>query len=231
MSLLVVDRYRDPLIPSPTSGSGALQWARELVISVSGALGVPGTSADEVRRSLPIGVASAEQTNSGCASSTEHASSDAAINELRRRSGLTWEQLARIFGVARRSVHFWASGKPMNAANEERLGRLLALVRYIDRGTARETRMALVTAFPDGGIPFDLLTSDAFDEVAERLGPGIASARPTLSPLSFSAKVARTTASPGELVGARHDTVHQEARRSRAGRSVRAKSERDGETR
>lgn len=231
MSLLVVDRYRDRLTPSPTSGSGALQWARGLVISVSGALGVPGTSADEAFRSEPIGVTSAEQTSSGCASADEQESSDTAINELRRRSGLTWEQLARIFGVARRSIHFWASGKPMNAANEERLGRLLAVIRYIDRGTARETRMALVTALPEGGIPFELLLSDAFDEVAERLGPGIASAGPKLSPLAISARVARATGSPEKLVGARHDTVHQEAGRSRAGRSVKTKSGRDGENR
>ena len=40
----------------------------------------------------------------------------AAIGELRRLSGLTWDQLARIFSVSRRSLHFWASGKPMTPA-------------------------------------------------------------------------------------------------------------------
>ena len=33
-----------------------------------------------------------------------------AIGELRRLSGLTWDQLARLFNVSRRSLHFWASG-------------------------------------------------------------------------------------------------------------------------
>ena len=33
------------------------------------------------------------------------------IAELRSLSGLTWEQTARLLGVTRRSVHFWASGE------------------------------------------------------------------------------------------------------------------------
>ena len=57
----------------------------------------------------------------------------AAVSEFRRLAGLTWEQLARVFGVARRSLHFWASGPPINAGNEEHLRRLLAVLRQADR--------------------------------------------------------------------------------------------------
>jgi hypothetical protein len=32
------------------------------------------------------------------------------IAEIRHLTGLTWEQLAQVFNVSRRSVHFWASG-------------------------------------------------------------------------------------------------------------------------
>ncbi|WP_419950972.1 helix-turn-helix domain-containing protein [Candidatus Palauibacter sp.] len=70
----------------------------------------------------------------------------AAVSELRRISGLTWEQLAELFGVSRRSVHCWASGKPLNAANHERLMRVLDVVRDADRGTAHSTRAALLEA-------------------------------------------------------------------------------------
>jgi hypothetical protein len=119
----------------------------------------------------------------------------------------------------------------MNAVNEERLGRLLVVVRYVDRGTPRDTRTALLTALPDGVIPYELLLNDDLDEVVVRLGSGSALARPRLLPLALSARVAKTPASPEELVGALHDSVHQEAGRSRAGRSVKIKSESDGNNR
>ena len=57
-----------------------------------------------------------------------------AVSELRRISGLTWEQLAGLFGVSRRAVHFWASGKPLNATNHQRLMRVLDVVRGADVG-------------------------------------------------------------------------------------------------
>src|SRR4030065_864926 len=36
-----------------------------------------------------------------------------AIAEIRRLTGLTWGQIAEIFDVSRRTIHFWASGKPL----------------------------------------------------------------------------------------------------------------------
>ena len=53
-----------------------------------------------------------DQTSAGVSVSSI-APSGAAIGELRRLSGLTWDQLARLFNLSRRSLHFWASGKPM----------------------------------------------------------------------------------------------------------------------
>lgn len=56
-------------------------------------------------------------------------------------SGLTWDQLARYFGVSRRAVHLWAAGGRMSAANEEMLSRLVALVdsvRELDPAARRQ---------------------------------------------------------------------------------------------
>lgn len=50
------------------------------------------------------------------------------LEELRKHTGLTWEQIARLFGVSRRSVHSWARGGRMTAANEEAVIRLAKLV-------------------------------------------------------------------------------------------------------
>ena len=42
-----------------------------------------------------------------------------SIRSIYERSGLTWEQLARLFGVSRRAVHSWASGSRVSARHLE----------------------------------------------------------------------------------------------------------------
>jgi transcriptional regulator with XRE-family HTH domain len=134
-----------------------------------------------------------------------------AIYELRRLSGLTWDQLARLFNVSRRSLHFWASGKPLNSDNQEHLQRLLSVLRKIDRGSAAENRIALLQPTPDGLLPIDLLAGARYDEVVAALG--IAPARRkqiTLIPLSAEAQAARKPVPPERLTGALHDNVHRD---------------------
>jgi transcriptional regulator with XRE-family HTH domain len=79
-----------------------------------------------------------------------------AVLEIRRRSGLTLEQLASLFRVDRRSVHLWASGRPLSARNAERLNRILDVLRRADRGAPSATKTWLHTPTSQG-IPLDLL--------------------------------------------------------------------------
>jgi DNA-binding transcriptional regulator YiaG len=146
----------------------------------------------------------------------------AAIHELRRLSGLTWEHLARICGVTRRTLHFWASGKPLTAAHEERLQRLLATMRMIDRGSAQDNRSVLLQPSQDGVLPFDLLTDGEYDTVVALLSPG-GRARTSLprAPLSAEARTARQPPPPEDLVGALQDRVHREVGKARAVRAIR----------
>ena len=51
------------------------------------------------------------------------------LGELRRLTGLTWDALARVFGVSRRAVHLWANGGRMKDANARQLAGLLAQAR------------------------------------------------------------------------------------------------------
>lgn len=145
-----------------------------------------------------------------------------AVSELRRISGLTWEQLGQLFAVSRRSVHFWASGKPLNAENETRLLQVLDIVRTADRGDARSTRSALLDVH-DGSSAFDLLVEERFDEARARLGVGGGGGRPrpVLGELSAEAKAARAPLRPEELVEAQHDRVHRDPGRARVARTVR----------
>ena len=57
------------------------------------------------------------------------------VRWLHEQSGLTWEQLGRLFGVSRRTVHLWANGSGMNASNREALYELVALVRSVQGET------------------------------------------------------------------------------------------------
>lgn len=199
------------------------------VIVASGALSVSGTSSAEPARmwEAPF-VHEPEATASGLGWE-EHAevTDDAettrqAISELRRISGLTWEQLGELFDVSRRSVHFWASGKPLNAGNEQRLMQVLDVVRAADRGDARSTRAALFEVVA-GTTAFALLTAGRFEEARTLLGAGAPRARPAIAELSAPVKAARKPLPPVELVDARHDRVHRDRGRARAARTARNK--------
>ena len=81
------------------------------------------------------------------------------VQVLRKESGLTWDQLARLFGVSRRAVHLWASGGRMNAANQELLTTLLIAVRALAGSSPDERRAELLAPQPDGRSKFDELRS------------------------------------------------------------------------
>ena len=207
--------------------------SHHLLLVVSGMLAIAGTSSAEPSRlwekpyvhefestasSLgyqPLKTWNGDKNVSG--ESTGH-----AISEIRHISGLTWEQLGQLFGVSRRSVHFWASGKPLNSANEARLMQVLDIVREANRGYARNTRAALFQA-TDSIIPFDLLVSERFEEARELLGKQASHEIAHRTKLSAATLAARQPLPPDELVGALQNRVHREQGKSRSARTVRNK--------
>lgn len=154
-----------------------------------------------------------------------------AIHEIRRLTGLTWEQLAKLFNVSRRTLHFWASGKRLNSFNEEQLNLLLDTIRYIDRGSASLNRNLLLMPLRDETVPFDLLIAGKYQEVKNFLGSGNAPKKPKLNPLSEDAIKSRTPISPENLIDALQDPIEpirREARRSRPAKSVRSRKNSSG---
>jgi len=121
------------------------------------------------------------------------------VLELRRLSGLTWAQLASVFGVDRRAIHFWAAGRPINAANSENLAAVLALVRRVSRGDAGATRAFLLTPTSTGVVPLDALRSGDLEQVpVPPAVPGGVPKRPP--PISFAARGARAPQPLDELL-------------------------------
>lgn len=209
-----------------TSSVGIFRCVQNLLIGVVGALATTGTTSGEPQGLLSEESIGWEQTNSGMALTDTTLTPSAVLAELRRRSGLTWDQLARLCGVSRRSVHFWASGESPRGDHHERLMRLVEAIRYVDRGSAPSTRAALITPLDSGAIPLDLLMQGKLNELKGQLGGGTRRATVSLSPLTASAKLARIPRPPSELVDALQDSIHREAGKTRAARTIKATRER-----
>lgn len=146
-----------------------------------------------------------------------------AVNKLRKLSGLTWEQLAKLFDVSRRSLHAWASGQQLSQANKQKLDQLLNTIQYINRGSASLNRRLLLEPGSDGRSPFDLLVAGEHKEVKQILGFGNAPDKPPLKPLSKYADRSRMPPNPADLVDALQDTIHREVGRSRPARVARSR--------
>jgi hypothetical protein len=112
------------------------------------------------------------------------ATQQATIRWLHEQSGLTWDQLSRVFGVSRRAVHLWVTGGRMNAANAETLTQLLSLVRELPADNPSDRRAVLLAPDRSGRSLLDRLRS------RQAGGAGDVSGTPW---------------APDQLLGARHD--------------------------
>lgn len=81
---------------------------------------------------------------------------------LHSKSGLTWDQLAKLFNVSRRAVHNWASGARLNSANAELLMRVSEVIMSGSVANDPEaTRHWLLTSRDGGRSLYDELRSQA----------------------------------------------------------------------
>jgi DNA-binding transcriptional regulator YiaG len=151
------------------------------------------------------------------------------INELRKISGLTWDQLSQLFDVSRRSIHFWASGQQLSSKNEAKLNRILDTVRYISRGSASLNRSLLMGIAGNGKSHLELLRTGEYQQVKDSISQSALFANSTGNTLS-KLKATQTTKekpstlpNPGDLVDALQDSIHHEVGRPRPAKSVRSK--------
>lgn len=130
------------------------------------------------------------------------------INKLRQISGLSWDQIAILFNISRRSVHFRASGQPLTAANEEKLTQILNVVQYISRGSASHNRSLLMGIADDGKSYLDLIAAGEYDRVQHSIGAGNTPAKPRLGKLSPEAEMSRLPTNPAALIDALQNSIH-----------------------
>jgi DNA-binding transcriptional regulator YiaG len=164
-----------------------------------------------------------ERTAAGPAGQIEHVPAEStaeAILEIRRRSGLTWEELGDLFDVSRRSVHHWASGKPVSAKHDQMIRRMLAAIRHFDQGSQAGTRAQLLAVDGATGVSaLDLLKDGLFDEAMARV-EGVRAPEHRRIPLSRTARDARRPQSPRLLLEAEQERPDIPAK-ARVGRAAR----------
>jgi hypothetical protein len=206
-----------------TSAAGSMFWAGPavgvvvVVLLVTGGVSEPAT-ASTYGSSFPF-----ERTAAGPTGQVDIASAQTtadAVLQIRRLSGLTWEELSDLFDVSRRSVHHWASGKVVSAKHDQIIRQTLITIRRLDRGSAADTRALLLTPDPFGVSAMDLLKAGSFRDAMARGEPRIISERRRL-PLSQPAQDARRPPAPALLLGAdqQRPTIPARARIARTARA------------
>lgn len=95
------------------------------------------------------------------------------IADLKRFSGLTWGQISEVFDVKERTLHYWKAGKTISAEHHQQLGAAVAMINFVDRGTAEENRRLLLSEARDGKTFADLMKSSDFQSIMELAGEGV----------------------------------------------------------
>lgn len=198
---------------TPTSAAGSLYSASPEAAFTAALIATTLSATDNTyaQGSLALGVAIApcsERTAAAPTGQIVHLPSEStaqAIMEIRRLSGLTWEELGDLFNVSRRSIHHWASGKSVTAKHERMIHRMIAAVRHLDRGDQIDTRALLLSVDQAAGVStLDLLREGRFAEAMGRVESGWAPA-PRRIPLSDTASTARRPPAPALLLEAEQE--------------------------
>lgn len=143
-----------------------------------------------------------------------------AVLEIRRRSGLTFDELADLFNVSRRAVHHWANGKVVSSANEQAIRQVLDAIRLLDRGDAAANRVRLLSA--EAGAPSLFVRLKAGDFTAVPASGRGAPIEQVRLPLSRAAETARLPPAPALLLDG-DASRPRIATRGRVARVVRAR--------
>jgi hypothetical protein len=134
-------------------------WRAQLIANGTSGMSTPSSASlsligDAVGTSIWVGEVSTAETP------------PEILMQIKDRSGLTWDQIARAMGVNRRSVHFWLNGRDLSAEKEERLHAFASIVRTLAGDSQRQTRSRLLDR-TGGESVFDLVIAEHDSEAAK----------------------------------------------------------------
>lgn len=89
------------------------------------------------------------------------------LAKLKGTSALTYEELAPLLGVSRRTLHTWNAGGPISARREARVRRVVEAVAAIAAVSRRPMRAQLLDRQPNDLRLYDLLAEGLFQEAVD----------------------------------------------------------------
>ncbi len=115
-------------------------------------------------------------------------SSAETLVALHDRTGLTWEEIAQLLGVSRRTVHYWKNGAAPASARERRLNQIFEVIG--DFSAAREALRGALRSSVGGRSIIEVIAMGAppslvHAHLSALLGPSIATAAPPPVPLDL----------------------------------------------
>jgi len=85
------------------------------------------------------------------------------LEKIKRRSGLTGDQVAPLLGVSRRSLQFWKSGREISASNENRVRAVSEVLEKFPSAAGKATKDLLLTRTPGYVRIYDLLAEGKYE--------------------------------------------------------------------
>jgi DNA-binding transcriptional regulator YiaG len=117
------------------------------------------------------------------------------LERIRSASGLTFENIAPLAGVSRRSVQSWRAGEQISQRNEERLRALAAAIETIAGADPLNVRERLLERVPGSIRIYDLLAEGRYKD-AIAWGTG---ARPAPQPIAHATPTPMSTSLDAQL--------------------------------
>lgn len=155
--------FQEPERESDRSGTTFREATMASLLLASLAIGVAPPTSASTPGLIPLSV---RPVRGGEASALGRASAttwpEGVLSRLHARTRLTWEQIARLMGVDRRTIHLWLTGTQPRGPRAERLSRVMQVVEGFGGLTPEEIRGRLLEP-GTGGQPslFETLVMQA----------------------------------------------------------------------
>lgn len=111
------------------------------------------TDRGELMRAVPM-PSTTRISQAGTAPASEPRRDNEEVVWIKEHSGLTWDQLGKVFGVSRRAVHMWANGGRLNESNARRLREFSSIIKSaegeVPEVTPEAVRARLLQVESDG---------------------------------------------------------------------------------
>lgn len=151
------------MIDFPThtnTSSGCLMPQAAFGVAAAGLAFCAGLGGTMTGSGSPIGLFRDAGTSSGTPVQVISRQGLSGVRLIRKKTGLTLEETARLLGVTRRTLHHWDNGRPISRSNEESIEGALSFVELLGSLPVQTMRGVLLSPVGRGMAVLDLVQLD-----------------------------------------------------------------------